>query len=401
MSRGKIYKGKNGISFYEYSSWCHRYKVVVPNGETIYKKKKGYKTEEESDIAYYEHEREFKEQLKSQKKEIDKDITFKNYLTYWFEEIYSSKVEFSTEIVSAYMIYNLIFSNIDYDVKLSLVTTSYLDELLLKISKMVDYGAQGVRSILIMAFKFAVKKKIVTKNIALDTKTYPRIKPKIKILNTKQLMKFLKVESESNWYLEILLALFCGLRKGEILALKFSDFDLQNKTLRIERQLVKSGKRIKGSSKVIENRLVEHYPKTSNSFRTIRVPNLVLEELSKRSELVNINKQIFQEKYVDNDYVSCGVDGRPHSLTSLNAHIKKVCNDLSLPHITVHALRHMCATILLENSSINVGENLAKISAFLGHQSIHTTFKYYCEVMDDDEKILLFMNNLFDVNANA
>lgn len=209
----------------------------------------------------------------------------------------------------------------------------------------------------------------------------------------------MSVAQESNWYLEILLALFCGLRKGEILALKFSDFDLEHKILRIERQLVRSGKRKRGTTSTSENRVIEHYPKTSNSVRTLRVPDLILEELYKRKELVEINKKLFKEKYKDNDYVSCSETGQLHCLTSLNANITKICKNLGLPHITVHACRHMCATILLENSSSYVGENLAKISAFLGHSSVHTTFKYYCEVMDDNKKILSFMNDLFMVTA--
>lgn len=397
--RGPIYRGKNGISFYEYSSWAHRYKIVGSNGEIIYKKKKGYKTEEESDTAYFEHEKEFEGQLKKHNDPISKDISFKDYIISWFEDNYSSRIAFSTEVVCSYMIYDLLFPNVDYDLKLNLVTSAYLDEIFSKISKTVEYGAYAIRNLLIQIFNEAIKNKIITTNVVLDTKPYHRTKPKIKILNTKQLKKFLSVAQESNWYLEILLALFCGLRKGEILALKFSDFDLEHKILRIERQLVRSGKRKRGTTSTSENRVIEHYPKTSNSVRTLRVPDLILEELYKRKELVEINKKLFKEKYKDNDYVSCSETGQLHCLTSLNANITKICKNLGLPHITVHACRHMCATILLENSSSYVGENLAKISAFLGHSSVHTTFKYYCEVMDDNKKILSFMNDLFMVTA--
>ena len=38
---------------------------------------------------------------------------------------------------------------------------------------------------------------------------------------------------------------------------------------------------------------------------------------------------------------------------------------------------------------------LVKISALLGHSSVHTTFEYYCDVMDENENILAFMNNVF------
>ena len=49
---------------------------------------------------------------------------------------------------------------------------------------------------------------------------------------------FLEAASKNPWYLEILLGLFCGLRKGEILGLKFQDFDFEKQTVRISRQLV-------------------------------------------------------------------------------------------------------------------------------------------------------------------
>lgn len=139
----------------------------------------------------------------------------------------------------------------------------------------------------------------------------------------------------------------------------------------------------------------------SVSVRTIKVPDLILEELSNRREIVEINKRLLKDKYIDNDYISCQENGKGHCLSSLNSYLSKVCNDLCLPHITVHSLRHMCATILLENASTSVGENLAKISAFLGHRSIHTTFKYYCEVMDDNNKILSFMNSFLLETSNA
>lgn len=70
--------------------------------------------------------------------------------------------------------------------------------------------------------------------------------------------------------------------------------------------------------------------------------------------------------------------------------VTKLCTRNGLPPITVHSLRHMFATILLE-----LGVPIAKISALLGHSSIHTTFEFYCEIMDENEKIKVFMNNNF------
>lgn len=399
--KGPIYSGKNGFSFYEYTSWAHRYKVFTDDGKVVIKKKKGYKTEEESDKAYFIHEEEYKNRLKEYNELKNKDMTFKEYMLFWFEKIQCHHLKFQTEIIESYVLYNLIIPNIEYDIKLKLVTSSYLDEIIKKSFDMVDYGGYTTRSLIITAFNEAQIRGFITKNVAVDTKFYSRPVPHIQVLNTSQLKKFLIGAQTTNWYLEILLALFCGLRKGEILAIKFHDFNLENKTLRIERQLVRKGERQKNSCRVNYVYLTEDYPKTVNGVRTIKVPDLVLEELLKRKDLVEKNKNKLGDQYNDDDYVSCSVNGKHHSFTPLNACVSNLCKKLGLPHVTIHGLRHMCATILLENSSITLGENLAKISAFLGHKSIHTTFKYYCEVMDDKEKMLSFLNDLFIVPKNV
>ena len=64
-----------------------------------------------------------------------------------------------------------------------------------------------------------------------------RGKTNIKLLSQKEIKTLLSASCKDNWYLEILLALFCGLRKGEIRGLKFSDFNEEKKTVKIQRQL--------------------------------------------------------------------------------------------------------------------------------------------------------------------
>lgn len=102
------------------------------------------------------------------------------------------------------------------------------------------------------------------------------------------------------------------------------------------------------------------------------------------------NKKKLGDFYLDQDYISCQENGVPHSVTAFNNTLTKLCDRNALPHVTVHGLRHMYATILVEQ-----GVPLVKISALLGHSSVNTTFEYYCEVMDENEKIISFMNSTF------
>ena len=113
-------------------------------------------------------------------------------------------------------------------------------------------------------------------------------------------------------------------------------------------------------------------------------------EMKKRFDLIEKNKNKLGDEYKNFDYVSCQENGRPHSLSAFNIALGKICKKAGLPSVTVHGLRHMYATILIEN-----GASLSKISALLGHSSINTTFEYYCDVSDEDHNIKAFIDNTF------
>lgn len=99
----------------------------------------------------------------------------------------------------------------------------------------------------------------------------------------------------------------------------------------------------------------------------------------------------FQIKYSDDETShELTKDGRPHGLSSMNTALTKLCKRNGLPKVLVHSLRHMFATILIEQ-----GVPLVKISALLGHSSVNTTFEYYCDVMDENENIICFMNEKY------
>ncbi len=388
-------RGKSGVAFFEKSSWGHRYKVINENGKIEYKKKKGFKTEESAIESYYAYEEQYKKQATEYFITVNKDIIFKDYLKYWFENIFSERIETTTKMVGSYIVYDLIIPNIQYDIKVNLVTTDYLNEIIKSAAGISNNSAIAARGYIIMAMKDAVTGGYIRTNPALNTYRYYREKPKIRVFSIRQMKKFLNFAKSYDWYLEILLGLFCGFRKGEILGLKFSDINLDDKIISITRQLSPEYEMEKGTNKVKLRRLVEKEPKTPNSVRNIKAPDIVIEELIKRKNQIEKDKLIEKEKYYDNDYISCRHNGKPHDMSALYQHIKKICKALNLPPITVHGLRHMSATILLEQ-----GVSLARISAFLGHKSIHTTFNYYCEVMDEKNNILNFMNEIYAVGES-
>lgn len=386
-------KTQKSTAFFENNSWYHRTKALQEDGTIKYSKKGGFETSDEAEKSYKECEAEFKKAYRAYylKHQINTEVMLRDYLIYWFEEVFSQRIESTTRMVGAYAIYDLVLPNIEYDVKVRFASTEYFDALLERVAKVSASSGNKGREILNLAMKEAVIAGYIKTNPVTGTKPYKRQKPKVTILSKEKIKVLLKAASENNWYLEILLGLFCGLRKGEILGLKFSDFDFDKRTVYISRQIASDPLIKKGSeSKIDEYGLIERDPKTPNSFRKLRVPDVIFEELEKRKRLVDFNKEKYSDQYEDKDYISCQKNGKLHGMTALNTALTKICSQNSLPHITVHGLRHMYATILIER-----GVPLIKISALLGHGSVHTTFEYYCDVMDENENILAFMNQAF------
>lgn len=379
------------VVFFEGSSWYHRTKELMDDLTTKYSKKGGFQTPEEAERSYWEYEERYKERQRELQVALLKntDVMFGEYLKYWFEHIYSLRIETTTRMVGSYTLYNLILPSMETDVKLKFVTVEYLDKLLEQISKICPSAGNKGRELLSLAFKDALFDGFINYNPVPETKPYPRTEPNIRIFSKEKLKIFLRAASKNTWYLEILMGLFCGLRKGEILGLKFSDFNFEKQTVQISRQLVGNLK-VKEGFKIEEYNVVERDPKTENSFRILKVPEAIMEEVERRERCIQMKKERYGEDFVDYGYVSCQENGKPRGLSSMNQALTKLCERNGLPVITVHGLRHMFATILSER-----GVPLVKISGLLGHSSIHTTYEYYCEVMDEKDKIIAFMNDVF------
>lgn len=383
---------KKSVAFFERGSWYHRTKTLKEDGTVKYGKKGGFESEQDAVKAYKLAEKEFKQQ---QRKAVmtgknRQEVMLKDYLIYWYEEVFSQRIKNTTKMIGAYVLYDLVFPNMEQDIKLRYVSVEYMDALLEKVSHSCASAGNTCRAYLNIAFKDAVIEGYIPRNPIPDTKAYKRKAPKITIYSKEKLKIFLKAASKDEWYLEYLLGVFCGLRKGEILGLKFSDFDFEQHTVSVKRQLGANPVMVERSSKIASYSVIEKDPKTFNSVRTLRIPQVIETEVLRRQSKIEEEKAALMDGYEDNDYISCQPNGRPHNMSSMNMALTKLCNRNGLTKITVHSLRHMFATILIEQ-----GVPLVKISALLGHSSVNTTFEYYCDVMDENENIINFLNEKY------
>lgn len=323
---------------------------------------------------------------------VPADISLRSYLLSWYENDYCPRVSNTTKMIGFYTLESLILPAIENDVQLRYANSDYLDGVIKRASQKTKSAGEQSRTLLKSAFNDAIDKRLISRNPVSDTQAYPRVRTDIRLLNKEELKMMLEEASKSEWYPEILLGLFCGLRKGEILGLKYDDIDWDRRTVHICRQVTQNPIVHMEEGKVTYH-VIEKLPKTENSDRILKLPYEVYDELRKRYDMY-VSQDRFAEGYNDLGYVSCQKNGLSHSTSAMNMALKRICMNCGLTPISVHTLRHQYATILAES-----GVSLARISALLGHSSITVTYEYYIGVMDENERIIEYVNGQFRKGA--
>lgn len=139
------------------------------------------------------------------------------------------------------------------------------------------------------------------------------------------------------------MALFCGLRPGEILGLTYNNFDSGTQTLNIHKQYTKDGRLpsesadSKYSCKKLEG----------DRYRSFQIPDFVCEELVLRQEKNMCFFRTHPDKK-DNDNFCISNRGKVKNLETLNTRLKYITENNGLPIITMYDLRDMFVWILLE-----------------------------------------------------
>ena len=165
-----------------------------------------------------------------------------------------------------------------------------------------------------------------------------------------------------------------GLRQGELLALDWNHIDLNNKTIRIERSVKEVYIYDDETNKHIET--IFQTPKTLNSFRTVSVPDTVvdiLKKIQKQSGLL----------FTDNE-------GRPLKGKNVSAKWTKILKSCNIPHKKFHAIRHTYASMLLKN-----GVDIETVAELMGHSAISITQIYLHSSKNQKQDSVNKLNNLF------
>jgi integrase len=211
----------------------------------------------------------------------------------------------------------------------------------------------------------AVKLDLLARNVA-GAVAPPRLESDaVEILNADQISTVLDTLSGSRLYPIAALAIATGMRRGELLALRWGDVDLELGCIRVERSLeqTKAGLRFKA-------------PKTKYGRRTISLPASAIALLCQHRKIqLELRLQLGMGKHDHDALVFCNHDGTPISPNYLS-----IMWGRAIPQVTFHALRHSHASAL-----IAAGIDVVKVSRRLGHSSPVITLSTYAHLFEQTD----------------
>ena len=221
------------------------------------------------------------------------------------------------------------------------------------------------------ALKHAELWQLIPRNPA-DAVTPPRFpKKEIAALSVEETRRLLEQAEGTAWYAIIYLAVASGARLGELLALRWSDVDLDRGAMKIARSV----QRISGKGFIYSR------PKTSGSSRAVALsPETVRVLREHRREQVELRLALGPD-YEDGDLIFPWGNGRPLERGAVRTALQKIARNAGLAPPRFHDLRHTAATLMLAS-----GVHPKIVAERLGHATIAVTLDTYSHVLPDMQR---------------
>lgn len=309
-----------------------------------------------------------KEQYGPHTDKIKSDMPFGDWIDFWYRTYSKNTIRLTTQIEYENRIYNHIIPDIG-KIPLNKLSQSDLQQFYARVKNsgrkiraetlgpgLSDRMVRAVHANCRMALQRAVQDGLIRTNPAVGCKLPPKKAREMQVLTQNEIIRFLHQAKEEGCYEFFLLELGTGMRRGEILALKWSDLNFKTGELRIERQVY-----------IIKAEVIISAPKTKASIRTVILPPSLLKALAAYKETVD-SEWMFPSP-TDN--------GRPRNPSSVRKRLQLILERAGCKKVRFHDLRHTFATMALEH-----GMDVKTLSATIGHVSSATTLDIYSHITD-------------------
>ncbi len=220
--------------------------------------------------------------------------------------------------------------------------------------------------ILSEALGHAVKMGIIARNVAELVEPPRPSRNTMNVLSPAEIVQFLDAARDTSYYVFFSILLCTGLRRGELLALRWRNVDLDRAVLYITET----------AYKLSNGEYVIKQPKTAKSRRTVSLPPslvLLLREYRADQELFYIQ---LSRDIKEDDFLFIRLDGNPLNPNAVTLAFRRIIRRAGLGHVRVHDLRHTHATLMLK-----AGIHPKIVSERLGHASVSITLDTYSHVL--------------------
>ena len=169
-------------------------------------------------------------------------------------------------------------------------------------------------------------------------------------------------EEQIKYKTAIILTVFTGVRLGELMGLEWNDIDFRNGIVSINRS----------SQYLADTGVFTKVPKTESSIREVAIPDFVISLLEEYKLWYEEQKSLYGELWINSNRLFVQADGKPMHPSTISKWFVKFIEQIGLPVINFHGLRHTNATLLIAQNI-----DVAVVAARLGHAQITTTFNFY------------------------
>lgn len=297
---------------------------------------------------------------------IKPEMTFGDWIDFWYQNFTKPKLRETTQACYEGRIYTHIIPEIGH-IQLNKLTQNDLQQFYARLKKggrkkFVEKHGEGLSDRMVRschttcrsALQKAIAEDLIRINPADGCKLPPKKSKEMQILTPQEVIRFLTQAKEEGYYELFLLELTTGMRRGEIIGLKWRDLNLQTGELHISRQIVKVG-----------SKNVATTPKTKSSIRTIILP----------ADMVELLAEMKENKTCEWMFPSPVNLGEPRNPSAVYYRFQLILERARCKKVRFHDLRHTFATMALEN-----GMDIKTLSAMIGHVSAETTLNIYSHI---------------------
>ncbi len=298
--------------------------------------------------------------------------TVKQFLEYWLEDVQKPTVRLSTYVNNRIIVHKHLIPGIGH-IKVQKLTAQHVQSFYARKLKEGTSASRikQMQALLHKALTHARRIKYVGTNVTEDVQLPRYEEYKSQILTPEQAQLLLQQAKERNVEVLLAVAVGTGMRKGEILGLRWSDIDFVKGTLQVSRTL----------NYLPKYHYVEGKPKTKSSERNILLPQFLIDLLKAHHVLHMEKRSKVGDAWVDRDLVFSNEVGDFIYPNTLLQQFYKLLEEAGLPRMHFHDLRHSAATILLSQHV-----QVHMVQELLGHSDIATTLGVYGSVVQSMRK---------------